>query len=687
MNIDLKNGYKFPFDENEGFVCYFGCNSVGKTVISNALDEYFTKQGREVLHFSNDIMEELVDFDEKSRNIQIFPKIVEIKKHDKIVEKYVELYSFKKALRDVGLTNVADKKPFEKTTECDAVDGIVVDETNAIFDEKELSDIFSVEKGKATKSFYKTITNGSFVAQVGTIRDESSIANSESPSIIAQRKQIVDDQLNTCPVCFSEITEEQMDKIKDSINDISLEEDVKDDLLFHLNKETNVRLFKEIIANKDHFSDWLNKFRADLDDSLIAYAYSKVDDKKAISTFRQSIVELDSLKKELSNYEISDKTSVLTETERRIKELIEKHKIFKRNHISFSIKKGRLETKGIDYENMSQSEKNFLKFIYFDILFLSKTREGKSIDLIIDDPFDSYDEANISSLLNVITDAFKNYKGLIRTANIFSHSIRLIYLFGKVRKIINDFHLKWIEKFKGNDELRIYKDIEGFLGTIDYSPSDYWIAKTICDKAIDEYSLICSSIILREHANNCESLFSVDKEKKYSDFYNTVSEKVVHLRDAYYNVKNLLDELKAIFNFKNDVNNGEKKIVDIMNSIDESAIDTISVSYKSGIGLSDSIYKLFIVKYLLSLRIRQIIQKFMQDKHSDLDKNEIGKNIELAVKNKYEDLNSLISFYERNDLVFNEFAHSITKSFSPFFTYCYEDLVSLLIEAKTIVSE
>ena len=96
MNIGLKNGYQFPYDDSKKFVCYFGCNSVGKTVISNALDEYFTNSGKEVLHFSNDLLDEMIDVNEKTKNIQIFPKITEINSLQDKKKKFIEKYNFSK---------------------------------------------------------------------------------------------------------------------------------------------------------------------------------------------------------------------------------------------------------------------------------------------------------------------------------------------------------------------------------------------------------------------------------------------------------------------------------------------------------------------------------------------------------------------------------------------------------------
>lgn len=684
MNIELKNGYVFPFDEDRKYVCYYGSNSVGKTVISNALDNYFSSQDKEVLHFSNDLLEEMIAVDDKTKNIQIFPKIIEIRKLEKAKQEFTSKYSFTKMMKEIGITTVTERNMFPKIKECAADDGIAVDNEESIYNKNELKDIFGIDKKKSKHSFYQLIANDELVKQLVKLDNIELVKNSVNLSVTNIRKKIVDDNLSECPVCLSPLDESMVEKIKTLIDSISLDDDIKDELLLSLEKDTNKRAIIDLLEHKESAYEWLENFKKNLDSSIIAYLYDEIDDIEAINNFRNVNNKLRQLKMELSKYEIPSSESEQNEYEKRIDSLLKEHKVFKRKDVSFKIKGGKLETKGLFYEDLSQSEKNFLKFLYFDILLMSRHNDNKQVELIIDDPFDSYDEATISNLLYIITNSFKEYSSSIDSTYVFSHSIRLFYLFKEVHDINESFELKWVEKNYNSKTLLVFND-DNFLCGIDYSPSDYWLAKYITQNATDAYSLIVASIILREFAYSHKDLcVSSSYEQENKAFYNKISNNVVHLRNNSYTVRDLLIDFKALYKFKGPISNEEEKIIDLINNVDENALTSISVASSSINTPCCSIYKLFIVKYLISLKTRQLIQQYLVSKHSDLVKNSIGDNIEIIKNENYEDLNDVILFFDKNKLLLNEFAHSFTKSFSPFFTYCYEDLVLLYLEAKKI---
>lgn len=684
MNINLKNGYIFPYDSNKKFVCYFGCNSVGKTVISNALDDEFTNQGKDVLHFSDYLLNEMIDVDDKTGNIQVFPKITEIKVLEIKKSSFTTKYSFSKMMKDIGLSSAPQRKLFPKIKQCEEQGGLAVDKTIGVYNKDELKDIFEAIKTKTKNSFYDLITNKELIGELKNADDINSIVNSNSATINDIRKKIINNDLLDCPVCFSPLSEVSLGKIKMAMNNVALEDNIKEELLLLLEKDINKTIFIDFIRNKDNTEGWLNVFKDNLDDSIIAYLYEEIGDDKAINEFRKTCNDLNVLNIEMRKYEIPNNPEEQNELDKRVHSLLKEHKVFRKAGITVQIKDGRLDMKGISYIDLSQSEKNFLKFLYFDILLMSKHNDSKKVELIIDDPFDSYDESTISNLLYIIRNSFESYSASINSTYIFSHSIRLVYLYQEVSKINCLFELKWIDKQLEDSTLQIFND-NGFLNNVDYSPSDYWIANYIINNSMDEYSLVCASIILREFAHEhqyicCPSNYVNDN----NDFYKEISDKVVHLRDNSYTVLDLLNSLKKLYRFKNGVINLSSRIVDVMNNIDDNAFSVISLIVPSGPVPNDSIFKLFIVKYLISLRTRQLIQNYMVSKHNDLNKNTIGANIEIINNNHYSDMSDIVLFYEKNKLLLNEFAHSFTKSFSPFFTYCYEDLVNVYIEVKGI---
>ena len=57
----------------------------------------------------------------------------------------------------------------------------------------------------------------------------------------------------------------------------------------------------------------------------------------------------------------------------------------------------------IEFSNMSKSEQNFFKFLYFDILVYQKQKSGK-LHIIVDDPFDSYDDIYVQDSIGIIVN-------------------------------------------------------------------------------------------------------------------------------------------------------------------------------------------------------------------------------------------------------------------------------------------
>ncbi len=138
---------------------------------------------------------------------------------------------------------------------------------------------------------------------------------------------------------------------------------------------------------------------------------------------------------------------------------------------------------------MSKSEQNYFKFLYFDILVHQKVLEG-NLHIIIDDPFDSYDDIYVQDSIAIITKLINEYIDDIDTIDIFSHSMYILDLYDSFKKIYNKFNIYWMDQIGLAKEINIFEDGYDLFKKIDINPYDYGIILKISDKMVDKYSLI-----------------------------------------------------------------------------------------------------------------------------------------------------------------------------------------------------
>lgn len=371
-----------------------------------------------------------------------------------------------------------------------------------------------------------------------------------------------------------------------------------------------------------------------------------------------------------------------------MKNKIGQHSVYKNNNLELKIEDGKLKitNSSVEYKNMSKSEQNFFKFLYFDILVYQKKTTGK-LNIIVDDPFDSYDDIYVQDSINIIVKLINSSINDINTFNIFSHSMYAVYLYDSISKnALKKFNIYWLDKLNSSNEILIYNDNYKLLSKIDANPYDYGLILKICDKLADKYSLIAFASMLRNEINMERLLIRYNDNKDIKNFaikvdniYHTISASVNHIKSDIV-ISDLLNSINSIFKFNLEDSDNEKISTvfdDITNNFDD--IDIKSKSKSGNIALVDKkdICYILIYKYLLGMKIRRTFEKKAVDEVG-IEYESIGDLIPHLNNDK------LLSFYDAYNFVINSFNHSSSKIVPPIFVYSMNVLQDIYEELLTI---
>lgn len=426
-----------------------------------------------------------------------------------------------------------------------------------------------------------------------------------------------------------------------------------------------------------------NKTIALIQSSILYYLKDSYYEKE-IETYLESKKELESIMKEIKDFRLEE----TSESYEYIKNKIEQHSVYKNGDIEIKIEDGKLKiiNSEVEYKNMSKSEQNFFKFLYFDILVYQKKATGK-LNIIVDDPFDSYDDIYVQDSINIIVNLINSSISDIDTFNIFSHSMYAIYLFDSINKnALEKFYIYWLDKLNNSNEILIYNDNYKLLSKIDVNPYDYGLILKICDKLVDKYSLITFASMLRNEINMERLLIQhngnqdiKDLAVKIDNIYHTISNSINHVK-ADIVILDLLNSINSIFNFNLDDSDSEK-ISDIFENI-TNAFDDIDIKVKSNSGNISLVDKkdicyIMIYKYLLGMKIRRIFGTKVVDE-VNMEYDSIGDLLPYLSNNK------LLSFYNTYNFVINSFNHSSSKIVPPILVYSMNTLQDIYNELLII---
>lgn len=684
MILNLKNGYTVNLPFEKKYNIFYGPNRIGKTQISLALKDYYENIGEKILLFNDNILSDMIIQNTEDLNsFEVMPMAQEYNKYISEMEKSKTKLSIKNNLKDICLVNT--KKAFQ---EFERISEYINDDT-FVYDADDLSPLYLEEDIK--NMFKAKDVDLNIFEIIGKLRKDNiriipeNIKKLVDYEVYSIQKRINESptKFKNCPVCFSTINQENLDKIKESVRKGSLEKELQLSILFYLDNKSDIlkKIMAEILLCES-YDEFNKKFILEVESSIIAYL-SKHYEKKEISIYKENKRKVEEILKKINNFKIIEDN----ELNEYIKNKLKKHSVYKNSDIDIKIKDGKLKVVNsqVDYDKMSKSEQNFFKFLYFDILVHQKVLEGK-LHIIIDDPFDSYDDVYVQDSIAVITKLIKEHISVIDTIDILSHSMYILDLYDSLKSVYTKFNIYWMDQIGFAKEIKIFDDGYDLFKKVEINPYDYGIILKISDKMVDKYSLIAFAALLRNEINVERWLFKKNSntefnnvKNKVEELYNKISESIDHIREEI-----TISELNSIINdiFYYDLTDNDTQNASLLfDEISKEYID-IDIKVKTGSGnivsvSKDDVCYIFIYKILFGLKIRRLLEKKAYDIVQE-DYNEVGELIDKIPNTP------LYDYYNLYKYIINSFNHSSSRIVPPIFVYSFKSLCEMYNELLAI---
>lgn len=681
MQLYLDNNFEIILPNNSNYNIFYGPNKIGKTQISHSLKKYYENNDENVLLFDDKIISNMViQNNDDVNSFEIMPMIQEYTKYSSELKNDKDKLAIKDNLKKICGTNT--KKSFSEFSILSQYlndDVYEYDDkvSSVIYNDEQLKTLFK-PKGDI-KNFFEIIDD-LINLNIKIVPDD--IKNMVDYDVYSIQSKIIDNPelYESCPVCYSIITSENISKIEESIKKGSLDDELKKSLLYYL--ESKDEIIKTTISSlliSDSYSDYKKNFILEMENSIIS-SLSSLYDKNVIQTYKINKKKVDDILNEIKNFKLEDDE----ETYNYIIEKFKQHSVYKNQKIDINLKEGKLKitNANVEFNKMSKSEQNYFKFLYFDILVHQKIKRGK-LNIIIDDPLDSYDDIYVHDSINIIVNLINKCFSNMTTINIFSHSMYIIYLYDSISKIYNNFNIYWLDQTVGNT-INVYGDKYRLLSKIDANPYDYGLIIKISDKLVDKYSLLAFSTLLRNEINMERLLFNDNKNLQYTkkqieNLYQIISNSVNHIK-SNINVDDLNKEINELFTFKLDGNYNED--VDLLFSDITKKMDDIDIRAATGSGNIVEVEKndicyILIYKILLGLKIRRSFEKKV---------TAIVKDSYVEIGDIVEKTNNtvIINFYNNYKYIINGFNHSSSRLIPPIFVYSFKSLSEIYGELELL---
>lgn len=685
MNLILENGNAVNMVEDR-YNIFYGPNKIGKTQISKSLKKYYELKDENVLLFDENILSNMAiqEFNDDN-SFEIMPKVQEYNKYKSIMETAKKELTVKRNIKD--LCSVNTKKAF---SDFEFISQYINDDVftykgeldKTLFTKENLKEIFKPSKTGLLNFFeiMDLLINDNITIVPEKIKCMVNI------EIYNLQKKILGnrERYKKCPVCYGNITDESIKLIKKSVESGAVKDSLKESIIYYL--DSTSENIQKLISNFLISSSYIEEKQKNIAiiESAIIYFLKDLYNEKNIDNYNDSKKEIENILNEIKDFRLEENS----ETYEYMKNKIGQHSVYKNNNLELKIEDGKLKitNSSVEYKNMSKSEQNFFKFLYFDILVYQKKTTGK-LNIIVDDPFDSYDDIYVQDSINIIVKLINSSINDINTFNIFSHSMYAVYLYDSISKnALKKFNIYWLDKLNSSNEILIYNDNYKLLSKIDANPYDYGLILKICDKLADKYSLIAFASMLRNEINMERLLIRYNDNKDIKNFaikvdniYHTISASVNHIKSDIV-ISDLLNSINSIFKFNLEDSDNEKISTvfdDITNNFDD--IDIKSKSKSGNIALVDKkdICYILIYKYLLGMKIRRTFEKKAVDEVG-IEYESIGDLIPHLNNDK------LLSFYDAYNFVINSFNHSSSKIVPPIFVYSMNVLQDIYEELLTI---
>ena len=680
MNLKLENGYYVNLPVRNKHNIFFGPNKIGKTQISLSLKKHYETLGEKILLFNDNILNDMVIEDKGDINsFEIMPLAQEFNKYNTEVNKYKEKLSIKNELKKLCLVNTKTAfQGFNRITnylneDVFSYDG---DVNSPKYNENDLQNMYKPKEIEL--NIFKIIEK---IKKDNVRILPDNIMELTDYDIYKIQKRVIDtpEKYKECPVCYSTLTEESFIKIRESVENGSIDNELQLSILFYLdNKNVTLKNLMIEILLCDSYDEYEKKFYNDVEDSII-FHLSKKYDKKDIISYNENHKKVDNILNKIAQFKIKDDIDLINYVKKKLK----RHSVYKNEDIDVTIKDGKLKVINtqVEYNKMSKSEQNFFKFLYFDILVHQKVSEGK-VHLIVDDPFDSYDDIYVHDSISIISKLIEENITSIDTIDIFSHSMYILDLYSELKNNYCDFKIYWMDQIKGTNEIKIFDDKYELLTKILINPYDYGIIIKISDKMVDKYSLVAFSALLRNEINIEKLLLEKNSNAEISNvklkigtLYDKISETIDHIK-RNVTIKELNDSINELF-YYNLIDSDLENVSDIFGDVSNNYSDLdIKVKTRSGnivLAPKDDVCYLLIYKVLFGLKIRRLLEK----KAFDIVKTnykEVGELIEKIPNSQ------LYDYYYLYKYIINAFNHSSSMEVPPVFVYSFKSLQDMYDE-------
>lgn len=703
MILNLNNGFTYEVPK-EKRILLFGANRTGKTLISKEIDNYYNnKDNYYSLLFNREILSNNFISTSKDNTFIVTPFANDKIKLENQVKNFESEFELDKLLKDVFDEKTAGAYSYFSDIK-EMFENKSIEETIGFEKTFSLKNLFYTEKYEFDNTYDLEFIKKSIKKKTGILRlldlikkmnDDNifekvskldDIIQGFSPEEYTIKEKIIKNKLESCPICYSTISDACKEKILDDLNKIILNEELKNSFMYYCNLDNS---FKEIfISLVDNYEKNYSLFVEKMNNSIMHYLVSSVDIKKmkelndVIEKYRD--INKKSEKFYLTQENMNSKIYVSLENE------FKKFNNYTNSNFTFEIKRGKLEinNKNREIQTLSLSEQKLLQFIYFRILFLQHIEEKQDkIVITIDDPFDSYDDVYVYNMINIIFELIKVYNNNIEKFVVLSHNMNSLQLLNnEFNKKGFNFSFYWLDIIHNSNEILNINDKFKIMHKIKQNISSFGLPIKLIEKMIDPYSLIVFSSILRENSDfNCFISKDVNKVMKkalnnHLNYYNIISERINHDRKNM-DVSSLYSMNKKLYGYPNCISK-YKSIRTIFNHIPDEYYNLELIQLKDNqIFKENDLINLFVWKYMCVLKIRRMLERKLYILLGRPQYKTLGDLIKMIDDTKP---NVLYDFYLKHSNLFNSFNHSSAEMIPPILIYHASYIYNTLEEIKKI---
>ncbi|MFH2116727.1 MAG: hypothetical protein ABII85_01645 [Bacillota bacterium] len=551
-----------------------------------------------------------------------------------------------------------------------------------VFGKDELKIIINPQKGNTP--FFEIIEELKKSGFHG-VSDIELLDTIQNPNITVIQKSIIENNLPKCPVCYGTINKEQLLKIQENILLGDLEPQMKSSILYYLglNNEVSQRLARILTNTKD--IDIYQKEDARCIESSIYKLIEPNFQDTEVTNFKQisnSIKEIDSFIDAFSIKNAGMDTIEYFENE------IKKHKKYSTYDFKVQLNKGivNLSNLPIPFSSLSTSEKNHFKIIYFKTLIREKSREGE-LNIIVDDPFDSYDDIYVQDSIQVLTDSVSQSFHLIKSCYVFSHSTYVLNLYKSIQSINDSFVLNWLDIMMNTNELIAFTDQSRILDFLQNNTADFGLALNLKSTAFDVYSFLVITSMLRNesflinklsHKALSESVS--ESAKAHKNFYLEISNNINHLK-SNKTIQSIYASFCQFYGVIEEIDIPIGTVEDVFKTIDPQNYLSITIKSRNISQCDRDVSQLFIYKYLMGLKCRRLLEEKCRAILPNATYKALGELIKQISEVNHPEL---VEYYNSHFEILNSFSHSNSRHIPPILVYSLETIQKTYIEINSL---